>query len=224
MRGSRQGESGRSASHAHNLQPYAESSDLALVKAHRRGSQSALDALMLRYHQFVRLKASSYFIAGGDAEDLIQEGLVGLYKAVRDYRDDRQASFRSFAELCITRQIITAVKTATRQKHTVLNTCVSTDVPIDDGDEYRTFGDTIPEGTYSDPQETVVGRELQREMRRRIGSDLSGLESEVLLRYIEGHSYQDIACELGLQVKQVDNALQRAKKKIARCARDIMFG
>ena len=112
----RQADHSRSAGSSHNPQPFSENADFALVQAYRRGSQAALDALMLRYHQFVRLKASSYFLAGGDAEDLIQEGMLGLYKAVRDYRDDRLASFRSFAELCITRQIITAVKTATRNK------------------------------------------------------------------------------------------------------------
>jgi len=120
----RQADHSRSAGSSHNPQPFSESADFALVQAYRRGSQAALDALMLRYHQFVRLKASSYFLAGGDAEDLIQEGMLGLYKAVRDYRDDRLASFRSFAELCITRQIITAIKTATRQKH-VPSTAIS---------------------------------------------------------------------------------------------------
>ena len=111
----------RGSGSSHNPQVFTESSDFALVQAYRRGNQAALDALMVRYHQFVRLKASSYFLAGGDAEDLVQEGMLGLYKAVRDYRDDRLASSRSFAELCITRQIITAIKTATRQKHVPLN-------------------------------------------------------------------------------------------------------
>jgi RNA polymerase sporulation-specific sigma factor len=205
-------------------QSYSRMGDEELVVHARGGCIRAIEQLLRKYRSLVEGKAAAYFLAGADHDDVVQEGMIGLFKAIRDFSADHLCAFRSFAELCITRQIITAVKTATRQKHSVLNTCVSTDVPIDDGDEYRTFGDTIPEMAETDPQETVVGRELQREMQRRIGSDLSRLESRVLLRYIEGHSYHDIACELGLQVKQVDNALQRAKKKIARCARDIMFG
>lgn len=216
MRGSRQGESGRSASHAHNLQPYAESSDLALVKAHRRGSQSALDALMLRYHQFVRLKASSYFIAGGDAEDLIQEGLVGLYKAVRDYRDDRQASFRSFAELCITRQIITAIKTATRQKHVPLNGYLSfSQAPndaADDGD--CSLADVLPGPSTHDPVNQVISSEEVDSLMACLTCTLSDLEGRVLRLYFNGLSYERIANQLGCDCKTVDNALQRIKRKV----------
>ena len=216
MRGARQGESGRRASHAYNLQPYAESSDLALVHAYRRGSQPALDALMVRYHQFVRLKASSYFLAGGDAEDLIQEGLLGLYKAVRDYRDDRQASFRSFAELCITRQIITAIKTATRQKHVPLNSYVSLNKPIYDEESDRTLMDVIVEGRAQNPEELIIGRENIVSIRDRVDQVLSDLEQDVLNAYLDGKSYQEIADKLGRHVKSIDNALQRVKRKLER--------
>ena len=161
MKGSRQAEPRRSAGMSHNPQPFSECSDLALVEAYRRGSQAALDALMLRYHQFVRLKASSYFLAGGDGEDLIQEGMLGLYKAVRDYRDDRLASFRSFAELCITRQIITAIKTATRQKHVPLNGYLSfsqsPNDASDDGD--CSLADVLPGPTTHDPVNQVISAE-----------------------------------------------------------------
>ena len=216
MRGPRQAESGRSATHAHNPQPYAESSDLALVHAHRRGSQAALDALMLRYHQFVRLKASSYFLAGGDAEDLIQEGLLGLYKAVRDYRDDRQASFRSFAELCIPRQIITAIKTATRQKHVPLNGYLSfsqsPNDASDDGD--CSLADVLPGPSTHDPVNQVISSEEVESLTACLTGMLSALEGRVLRLYLQGFSYERIANQLGCDCKTVDNALQRIKRKV----------
>ena len=216
MRGPRQAESGRSATHVHNPQPYAESSDLALVHAHRRGSQAALDALMLRYHQFVRLKASSYFLAGGDAEDLIQEGLLGLYKAVRDYRDDRQASFRSFAELCITRQIITAIKTATRQKHVPLNGYLSfsqsPNDASDDGD--CSLADVLPGPSTHDPVNQVISSEEVESLTACLTGMLSALEGRVLRLYLQGFSYERIANQLGCDCKTVDNALQRIKRKV----------
>ena len=151
----------RGSGSSHNPQLFSESSDFALVQAYRRGNQAALDALMARYHQFVRLKASSYFLAGGDAEDLIQEGLLGLYKAVRDYRDDRLASFRSFAELCITRQIITAIKTATRQKHAPLNGYLSfSQSPSDSSDDGDcSLADVLPGPTTHDPISQVISSE-----------------------------------------------------------------
>jgi len=216
MRGPRQAESGRSATHVHNPQPYAESSDLALVHAHRRGSQAALDALMLRYHQFVRLKASSYFLAGGDAEDLIQEGLLGLYKAVRDYRDDRQASFRSFAELCITRQIITAIKTATRQKHVPLNGYLSfSQSPNDSSDDGDcSLADVLPGPSTHDPVNQVISSEEVESLTACLTGMLSALEGRVLRLYLQGFSYERIANQLGCDCKTVDNALQRIKRKV----------
>lgn len=216
MKGARHGDSGRGASPTRNVQPYAESSDLALVHAYRRGSQAALDALVQRYYQFVRLKASSYFIAGGDAEDLIQEGLVGLFKAVRDYREDRQASFRSFAELCITRQIITAIKTATRQKHVPLNGYLSfSQAPSDAADDGEcSLADVLPGPTTHDPLSQVISSEEIDSLMGCLTRMLSDLEGRVLRLYFNGLSYERIAAQLGCDCKTVDNALQRIKRKV----------
>ncbi len=215
-RPARQTESGKTSTHLQNPQPFHESSDIALVNAYRRGNASALDALMLRYHQFVRLKASSYFLAGGDAEDLVQEGMLGLYKAVRDYREDRQASFRSFAELCITRQIITAIKTATRQKHVPLNGYLSfSHTPGDAGDESEcSLADILPGPTVHDPVNQVISSEEVESLKHCLTRLLSNLESRVLRLYLRGLSYEKIARELGCDCKTVDNALQRIKRKV----------
>jgi RNA polymerase sporulation-specific sigma factor len=213
---SRQAVYRRSAGPSHNTQPLRECSDVALVEAYRRGSQAALDALMLRYHQFVRLKASSYFLAGGDGEDLIQEGMLGLYKAVRDYRDDRLASFRSFAELCITRQIITAIKTATRQKHVPLNGYLSfsqsPNDASDDGD--CSLADVLPGPTTHDPVNQVISAEEVVSLTTCLTRMLSDLEGRVLRLYLHGLSYERIANELCCDCKTVDNALQRIKRKV----------
>ena len=216
MTTTRQAEHRRSASSSHNSQLFSECSDVALVDAYRRGSQPALHAIMLRYHQFVRLKASSYFLAGGDSEDLIQEGMLGLYKAVRDYRDDRLASFRSFAELCITRQIITAIKTATRQKHVPLNGYLSfsqsPNDASDDGD--CSLADVLPGPTTHDPVNQVISAEEVESLMVCLTSMLSDLEGRVLRLYLHGLSYERIAGELGCDCKTVDNALQRIKRKV----------
>ena len=171
---------------------------------------------MLRYHQFVRLKASSYFLAGGDAEDLVQEGMLGLYKAVRDYREDRQASFRSFAELCITRQIITAIKTATRQKHVPLNGYLSfSHTPGDAGDEGEcSLADILPGPSVHDPVNQVISSEEVESLKHCLTRLLSNLESRVLRLYLRGLSYEKIARELDCDCKTVDNALQRIKRKV----------
>jgi len=212
----RQASRSRSVGTSHNLQPFSESNDFALVQAHRRGSRAALDALMLRYHQFVRLKASSYFLAGGDAEDLIQEGMLGLYKAVRDYRDDRQASFRSFAELCITRQIITAIKTATRQKHVPLNGYLSfSQSPNDSSDDGDcSLADVLPGPTIHDPVNQVISAEEVESLKGCLTRMLSDLEGRVLRLYLNGLSYECIAEQLDCDCKTVDNALQRIKRKV----------
>lgn len=206
----------RGAGAARHLQPSVESADYALVQAYRRGNVGALDALMLRYHQFVRLKASSYFLAGGDAEDLIQEGMLGLYKAVRDYRDDRLASFRSFAELCITRQIITAIKTATRQKHVPLNGYLSfsqsPNDASDDGD--CSLADVLPGPSAHDPVNQVISSEEVESLTGCLTDTLSELEGRVLRLYLQGLSYERIADRLGCDCKTVDNALQRIKRKV----------
>ena len=192
-----------------------EVEDLRLVLRARNGDSAAMDALLRRYTGFVRLKASSYFIAGGEADDLIQEGLVGLYKAVRDFRSDKDTSFRSFAELCITRQIITAIKTATRFKHAPLNTYVSfshTPAGQDDGD--CTLGDALPGPGVDDPVVCVISTEELQALVGCLGTSLSGLESEALRLYLDGHSYESMADELACDCKTIDNALQRVKRKI----------
>lgn len=193
-----------------------EVEDLHLVVRARNGDDSALDALMRRYTGFVRLKASSYFIAGGESEDLIQEGLIGLYKAVRDFRSDKDTSFRSFAELCITRQIITAIKTATRFKHAPLNTYVSfSHTPAgQDGDGECTLGDALPGPVVDDPSLCVISTEELQSLVGCLGSTLSALEAEVLRLYLDGKSYDEMAGELDCDTKTIDNALQRVKRKI----------
>src|SRR5687768_17930963 len=193
-----------------------ELADLQLVMRARNGDSTALDALIKRYAGFVRLKASSYFLAGGDSEDLIQEGLIGLYKAVRDFRADKETSFRSFAELCVTRQIITAIKTATRFKHAPLNTYVSfSHTPAgQESDGECTLGDALPGPSVDDPSVCVISTEELQSLVFTLGSGLSPLEADALRLYLEGNSYDDMADELGCDCKTIDNALQRVKRKI----------
>jgi RNA polymerase sigma-H factor len=193
-----------------------ELEDLQLVLKARNGDQGALDQLLRRYTGFVRLKASSYFLAGGDAEDLVQEGLIGLYKAVRDFRSDKETSFRSFAELCVTRQIITAIKTATRFKHAPLNTYVSfSHTPAGQDPEGEcTLGDALPGPNVNDPSVVVISSEELQSLVFTLGTGLSRLESDALRLYLEGSSYEEMADELGCDTKTIDNALQRVKRKI----------
>jgi RNA polymerase sporulation-specific sigma factor len=193
-----------------------ELQDLQLVMRARNGDESALDALMRRYTGFVRLKASSYFLAGGDSEDLIQEGLIGLYKAVRDFRSDKETSFRSFAELCVTRQIITAIKTATRFKHRPLNQYISfSHTPAgQDTDGECTLGDALPGSAVEEPSLVVISTEELQSLIFTLGTGLSRLESDALRLYLEGSSYEEMAEELECDTKTIDNALQRVKRKI----------
>jgi len=188
-----------------------------LIALAKQGNAAACERLIRRYYGFVRLKASSYFLAGGDADDLIQEGLVGLFKAIRDYRSDRESSFRNFAELCITRQIITAVKTATRNKHTPLNQYVSfSSTPAGaGGDQESTLDEMLPGSSVQDPVSQVISSEELRALVACISTALSELESRVLSLYLDGHSYEDVGRRLGCDCKTVDNALQRVKRKIA---------
>jgi RNA polymerase sporulation-specific sigma factor len=189
--------------------------DLRLVLRARNGDDVALDALVRRYTGFVRLKASSYFLAGGESDDLIQEGLIGLYKAVRDFRSDKDTSFRSFAELCITRQIITAIKTATRFKHSPLNTYVSfSHTPAGQEDSDCTLGDALPGPGVDDPAVCVISTEELQSLVFCLGTGLSPLESDALRLYLEGNSYEEMAEDLGCDTKTIDNALQRVKRKI----------
>jgi RNA polymerase sporulation-specific sigma factor len=193
-----------------------ELEDLQLIMRARNGDSSALDFLIRRYTGFVRLKASSYFLAGGDSEDLIQEGLIGLYKAVRDFRADKETSFRSFAELCVTRQIITAIKTATRFKHAPLNTYVSfSHTPAgQDSDSDCTLGDALPGPSVDEPSTCVISTEELQSLVFELGTGLSKLESDALRKYLEGSSYEEMAEELGCDTKTIDNALQRVKRKV----------
>ncbi|HET9323605.1 MAG TPA: RNA polymerase sporulation sigma factor SigH [Gaiellaceae bacterium] len=193
-----------------------ELEDLQLVIRARNGDTGAMDTLIRRYTGFVRLKSSSYFLAGGDSEDLIQEGLIGLYKAVRDFRSDKETSFRSFAELCITRQIITAIKTATRFKHAPLNTYVSfSQTPAGQESEGDcTLGDALPGPSVDEPSVVVISTEELQSLVFCLGTGLSQLESDALRLYLEGSSYEEMADELGVDTKTIDNALQRVKRKI----------
>ena len=180
----------------------------------REGNEIALEYLINKYKSFVRAKARTYFLIGADREDIIQEGMIGLYKAIRDYKGDKLSSFRAFAELCITRQIITAIKTATRQKHIPLNSYVSLNKPIFDEESDRTLMDIISEESISDPEILMINREEFLGIESKMGEILSSLEWEVLTLYLEGKSYQEIAVELKRHVKSIDNALQRVKRKL----------
>src|SRR3954453_11170839 len=193
-----------------------ELEDLQLVLRARNGDGGAMDVLIRRYTGFVRLKASSYFLAGGDSEDLVQEGLIGLYKAVRDFRADKETSFRSFAELCVTRQIITAIKTATRFKHAPLNTYISfSHTPAgQDPDSECTLGDALPGPSVDDPSTCVISTQELQSLVFTLGTGLSQLESDALRLYLEGSSYEEMAEELGCDTKTIDNALQRVKRKV----------
>ena len=193
-----------------------ELEDLQLVLRARNGDGGAMDVLIRRYTGFVRLKASSYFLAGGDSEDLVQEGLIGLYKAVRDFRADKETSFRSFAELCVTRQIITAIKTATRFKHAPLNTYVSfSHTPAgQDSEGECTLGDALPGPGVNDPSVCVISTEELQSLVFTLGTGLSPLEAEALRLYLEGSSYEEMAELLDRDTKTIDNALQRVKRKI----------
>jgi RNA polymerase sigma-H factor len=197
-------------------QAQLEPEDEYLVALAKQGTPEAVDHMVRRYYGFVRLKASSYFLIGGDSDDLIQEGLVGLYKAIRDYRSDRESSFRNFAELCITRQIITAVKTATRNKHTPLNSYVSfSQTPASSGEDGEpTIADVLPGSTVHDPVNQVISMEEVQSLVSCITSVLSELESRVLSLYLDGRSYEDVGERLGCDTKTVDNALQRVKRKV----------
>jgi RNA polymerase sporulation-specific sigma factor len=190
--------------------------DETIVEAAREGDDAAQEYLINKYRNFVRAKARSYFLIGADREDIIQEGMIGLYKAIRDFRNDKLASFRAFAELCITRQIITAIKTATRQKHIPLNSYVSLNKPIYDEESDRTLLDVLSGNKVTDPEELVISREEFVDIEHKMGEFLSDLEWKVLMSYLDGRSYQEIAKDLRRHVKSIDNALQRVKRKLER--------
>ena len=197
-------------------QDMMESEDERLVEQVQQGDGQALNQLILKYKGFVRGKARTYFLIGADREDIIQEGMIGLYKAIRDYRPDKLSSFKMFAELCVTRQIITAIKTATRQKHIPLNSYVSLDKPIYDEESDRTLIDIIAEDELGDPEKLLINREKNGDMEIKMREVLSELEQEVLNLYLDGCSYQEISLKLNRNVKSIDNALQRVKRKLER--------
>jgi RNA polymerase sporulation-specific sigma factor len=189
--------------------------DEHLVTLARNGDDSAIDALLTRYRHYARAKARSYFLAGADREDIVQEGMIGLFKAVRDYEPHHNTAFRAFAELCITRQIITAIKTATRQKHIPLNSYVSLNKSLSDPEgEERPLADSIVSKEILDPADLVISAEEIASIRDSVDKHLSDLETEVLSLYMDGKSYQEIADLLGRHVKSIDNALQRIKRKL----------
>ncbi|HEV7772922.1 MAG TPA: RNA polymerase sporulation sigma factor SigH [Conexibacter sp.] len=210
-----------------NSQSQLPLEDGFLIALAKQGNPDAYDRLVRRYYGFVRLKASSYFLAGGDSDDLIQEGLVGLYKAIRDYRTDRESSFRNFAELCITRQIITAVKTATRNKHTPLNQYLSFSSSPSSaaGEGEPTLDEVIPGPSVNDPVNQVISSEELQALVACLSTVLSELESRVLSLYLDGHSYEDVGKRLDCDTKTVDNALQRVKRKVGThlAARNVML-
>ncbi|MDM5335557.1 RNA polymerase sporulation sigma factor SigH [Ureibacillus composti] len=198
------------------LQPYEDLTDEGLVELVHQGNAEALDYLITKYRKFVKAKARSYFLIGADKEDIIQEGMIGLYKAIRDFKGDKLASFRAFAELCITRQMITAIKTATRQKHIPLNSYVSLDKPIYDEESDRTLMDVITSTESEDPEYLMINREEYSHLEEKISKILSDLEQQVLALYLDGQSYNEISEELNRHVKSIDNALQRVKRKLER--------
>ncbi len=199
---------------------YNPAVDEDIIRDAKAGDDKALEFLINKYKSFVRAKARTYFLIGADREDIIQEGMIGLYKAIRDFRGDKLSSFRAFAELCITRQIITAIKTATRQKHIPLNSYISLNKPIFDEDSDRTLMDVISEESISDPEEMMINREEFAGIEVKMGEILSSLEWEVLSQYLQGRSYQEIAVELKRHVKSIDNALQRVKRKLEKYLED----
>ncbi|WP_183030244.1 RNA polymerase sporulation sigma factor SigH [Clostridium sp. 1xD42-85] len=188
--------------------------DEKIVQLIHRGNSHALDYLIHKYRNFVRAKARTYFLIGADKEDIVQEGMIGLYKAIRDYDGDKLSSFKAFAELCVTRQIITAIKTATRQKHIPLNSYVSLDKPIYDEETDRTLLDVIAGSKAIDPQELLINQEKYGDMEMKLSELLSGLEKKVLQLYLDGRTYQEISVALERHVKSIDNALQRVKRKL----------
>lgn len=202
------------------ISSFQEKLDEEVVIEAKSGDTWAQEYLINKYENFVKAKAKSYFLIGADKEDIYQEGMIGLYKAIRDFKPDKLSSFKAFAELCVTRQIITAIKTATRQKHIPLNTYVSLNKPIYDEESDRTLLDVLSEAKISDPEELIISREELNHIQNEIGEVLSTLEMEVLMSYLDGKSYQEIACDLDRHAKSIDNALQRVKRKLEKCLSD----
>lgn len=195
---------------------FKQLNDEILVLNVQNGDSDSIDYLLAKYRNFVRAKASRYFLSGGDKEDIFQEGMIGLYKAIRDFRQDKLSTFRAFAELCITRQIISAVKSSTRKKHIPLNSYISLDKPLYDDESNQTLMDVVVGSAVLDPAILFVHQENSIDFEQRIAEKLSGLERQVLSLYMSGHTYIEISAELDTHVKSIDNALQRIKRKLER--------
>ena len=191
--------------------------DEEVVLEAQKGNNRAQEYLIAKYENFVKSKAKSYFLIGADKEDIYQEGMIGFYKAIRDFKPDKFTSFKAFAEICVTRQIITAIKTATRQKHIPLNTYVSLNKPIYEDESDRTLIDVLSSIAISDPEELIISQEQLKFIEEEIAKVLSELELEVLTSYLDGKSYQEIASDLDRHEKSIDNALQRVKRKLEKC-------
>lgn len=188
--------------------------DETLVRLSQEGDSKAQDILIRRYKNLVKGKSRAYFLMGADKEDIVQEGMIGLFKAIRDYRPDKVASFKSFAEMCVKRQIITAIKTAARQKHMPLNSYVSLNKPVFDEESDRTMYDLMTNSREFDPEHLIIRKEELKSLEDKMGEVLSDLEWDVLNAYLDGKTYSEIALKMNKQVKSVDNALQRVKKKL----------
>ncbi|KAA6443984.1 RNA polymerase sporulation sigma factor SigH [Bacillus swezeyi] len=209
-----QNNQGKFSKEQFSKEQFCQLEDEQVIEMVHVGDSDALDYLITKYRNFVRAKARSYFLIGADREDIVQEGMIGLYKSIRDFREDKLTSFKAFAELCITRQIITAIKTATRQKHIPLNSYVSLDKPIYDEESDRTLLDVITGAKVMNPEELIINQEEFDDIELKMGELLSDLERKVLALYLDGRSYQEISEELNRHVKSIDNALQRVKRKL----------
>jgi len=196
---------------------FKDKSDEEIVAQAKSGDNRAQEYLISKYEKFVKAKAKSYFLIGADKEDIYQEGMIGLYKAIRDFNPEKSTSFKAFAEICVVRQIITAIKTATRQKHIPLNTYISLNKPIYEEESERTLLDVLAGLKITDPEELMISKEQMAYIEEKISKVLSGLELEVLTSYLDGKSYQEIACDLERHSKSIDNALQRVKRKLEKC-------
>ena len=196
---------------------FKDKTDEEIVSRAKSGENRAQEYLISKYENFVKAKAKSYFLIGADKEDIYQEGMIGLYKAIRDFNPERSTSFKAFAEICVVRQIITAIKTATRQKHIPLNSYVSLNKPIYEEESERTLLDVLAGMKITDPEELMIGKEQMAYIEEKISKVLSGLELEVLTSYLDGKSYQEIASDLERHSKSIDNALQRVKRKLEKC-------
>ena len=196
---------------------FKDKSDEEIVAQAKSGNNRAQEYLISKYENFVKAKARSYFLIGADKEDIYQEGMIGLYKAIRDFNPEKSTSFKAFAEICVIRQIITAIKTATRQKHIPLNTYISLNKPIYEEESERTLLDVLAGIKITDPEELMISKEQIEYIEEKISKVLSGLELEVLTSYLDGKSYQEIASDLERHSKSIDNALQRVKRKLEKC-------